>query len=76
MPLSFKGRLVQYAGRLHRQHEAKADPVIFDYLDEDHAITNAMFRRRSAGYKELGYRIEMPSAEAAPGLFEQEADQA
>lgn len=69
MPLSFKGRLVQYAGRLHRQHEAKADPVIFDYLDEDHAITNAMFRRRSAGYRELGYQIEMPAADFVPGLF-------
>lgn len=60
MPLSFKGRLIQYAGRLHRLHDAKGDSLIFDYLDENHAITNAMFRRRLAGYKELGYRIEMP----------------
>jgi superfamily II DNA or RNA helicase len=60
MPLSFKGRLVQYAGRLHRSHQAKDDILIFDYLDENHALTNAMFRRRLAGYKELGYRVEMP----------------
>ena len=60
MPLSFKGRLVQYAGRLHRQHDAKGDAVIFDYLDENHAITNAMFRRRLAGYKELAYHVELP----------------
>ena len=60
MPLSFKGRLIQYAGRLHRQHEDKGDALIFDYLDENQAITNAMFRRRLAGYKELGYHIEMP----------------
>lgn len=60
MPLSFKGRLIQYAGRLHRQHEDKGDALIFDYLDENQAITNAMFRRRLAGYKELGYGIEMP----------------
>ncbi|MEO6874824.1 MAG: DEAD/DEAH box helicase family protein [Opitutaceae bacterium] len=60
MPLSFKGRLIQYAGRLHRLHDAKGDPLIFDYLDENHAITNAMFRRRQTGYKELGYHIEMP----------------
>ena len=31
MPLSFKGRLVQYAGRLHRRHEAKGAAMIFDY---------------------------------------------
>ncbi len=60
MPLSFKGRLIQYAGRLHRRHDTKGDAVIFDYLDENHAITKAMFRRRLAGYMELGYRIEMP----------------
>jgi len=60
MPLSFKGRLIQYAGRLHRQHDAKGGALIFDYLDENQAITKAMFRRRLAGYKELGYLIEMP----------------
>jgi superfamily II DNA or RNA helicase len=56
---------VQYAGRLHRSHEAKRDVLIFDYLDENHAVTHAMFRRRLAGYKELGYRIELPPSGAA-----------
>jgi superfamily II DNA or RNA helicase len=65
MPLSWKGRLVQYAGRLHRRHEAKGAAVIFDYLDENHAITNAMFRRRLAGYRELNYTIEMPPGDTA-----------
>ena len=68
MPLSFKGRLIQYAGRLHRQHEAKGGAMIFDYVDGNHAITNAMFRRRLAGYRELGYSIEMPQGEA-PAWF-------
>lgn len=65
MPLSFIGRLVQYAGRLHRKHETKRDALIFDYLDENHATTNAMFRRRLAGYREFGYIVEMP-ADAIP----------
>ncbi len=34
--------------------------MIFDYLDDNHAITHAMFRRRLAGYEDLGYRIEFP----------------
>lgn len=72
MPLSFKGRLIQYAGRLHRRHESKGDAMIFDYLDENHAITNAMFRRRLAGYKELGYRVEMPQS-GAPTWFGNES---
>ncbi len=72
MPLSFKGRLVQYAGRLHRRHESKGDAMIFDYLDENHAITNAMFRRRLAGYRELGYRVEM-AQNGAPTWFGNES---
>ena len=46
--------------------------MIFDYLDENHAITNAMFRRRLAGYKELGYRVEMPQS-GAPTWFGNES---
>jgi len=59
MPLSWKGRLVQYAGRLHRRHQLKGTALIYDYVDENHAITNAMFRRRLAGYRELNYSIEL-----------------
>ena len=74
MPLSFKGRLVQYAGRLHRRHEAKGAAMIFDYLDHNHAITSAMFRRRLAGYKELGYEVEMPQSEDAPWFGDRPAE--
>jgi hypothetical protein len=40
----------------------------FDYLDKNQAITTAMFRRRVAGYRELGYVVEMPD-EANPVWF-------
>jgi superfamily II DNA or RNA helicase len=69
MPLSFKGRLIQYAGRLHRPHDAKGEPLIFDYLDDNLPLAQAMFRRRQAGYKELGYRIELPPTDAGSILF-------
>jgi len=59
MPLSFKGRLIQYAGRLHRVHEGKASARIYDYLDENSPLTRAMFRRRSVGYRQMGYKIEL-----------------
>jgi superfamily II DNA or RNA helicase len=57
MPLSFKGRLIQYAGRLHREHEDKREVRVYDYVDQGNPLTHAMFRRRSAAYRQMGYRI-------------------
>ena len=59
MPLSFKGRLIQYAGRLHRDHEGKSSARIYDYLDENSPLTRAMFRRRSLGYRQMGYQMDL-----------------
>lgn len=59
MPLSFKGRLIQYAGRLHRDHEGKSSARIYDYLDENSPLTRAMFRRRSIGYRQMGYQMDL-----------------
>lgn len=58
MPLSFKGRLVQYAGRLHRRHEAKTEVIIYDYLDSGHPLTQSMSRRRASAYAQMGYVTE------------------
>ena len=57
MPLSFKGRLIQYAGRLHREHSEKDEIHVYDYVDQGSALTAAMFRRRSAAYRQMGYVI-------------------
>lgn len=72
MPLSFKGRLVQYAGRLHREHEGKSSVRIYDYLDENIPLTRAMFRRRSTGYHQMGYLMddEAGAPENATGLLD------
>lgn len=61
MPISFKGRLIQYAGRLHRENSGKSEVLIFDYLDKSLPLTISMFRKRAVAYKKLGYRIEAPS---------------
>lgn len=58
MPISFKGRLVQYAGRLHRPHEGKKDVVIYDYLDTCSGLTVSMHRKRLLVYKTMGYQID------------------
>jgi superfamily II DNA or RNA helicase len=62
MPLSFKGRVVQYAGRLHRPHAEKREVRVYDYLDEGNPLTMAMFRRRSSAYRQMGYRMVVDQA--------------
>jgi superfamily II DNA or RNA helicase len=57
MPISWRGTLVQYAGRLHRLHAAKRDVVIYDYVDEDEPMLSKMATKREAGYKALGYEV-------------------
>ena len=40
--------------------QSKGAALLYDYVDEIHAITNAVFHRRLAGYRELNYSIELP----------------
>jgi superfamily II DNA or RNA helicase len=56
MPISWRGVLAQYAGRLHRLHAAKHDVVIYDYVDEREPMLAKMASRRETGYRTLGYR--------------------
>jgi superfamily II DNA or RNA helicase len=56
MPISWRGILAQYAGRLHRLHAAKRDVVIYDYVDGNEPMLAKMAVKREAGYRSLGYR--------------------
>lgn len=58
MPLSFKGRLVQYAGRLHRVVDGKKDVLIHDYVDSSCAVTLKMYHKRLKAYAGMGYKVE------------------
>jgi superfamily II DNA or RNA helicase len=55
MPVSWKGTLVQYAGRIHRLHEGKKDVRIYDYVDSNVPMLMNMFKKRLRGYRALGY---------------------
>ncbi len=57
MPLSWKGTLQQYVGRLHRLHDHKSKIKVFDYIDHKEPILNAMFNKRMKGYNSMGYKI-------------------
>ncbi len=56
MPVSWKGRIIQYVGRLHREHEDKEKVIVYDYLD-NMKILEKMYNRRLKGYKIAGYEI-------------------
>lgn len=66
MPVSWRGTIAQYAGRLHRQHDRKHEVRIYDYADLNVPMLARMFDRRCKGYKAIGYTILLP-ASAVPG---------
>jgi superfamily II DNA or RNA helicase len=56
LPVSWKGTLVQYAGRLHRLHPGKTEVRIYDYVDHEVSVLARMFERRLRGYRAIGYQ--------------------
>lgn len=65
MPISWKGRLHQYAGRLHRLYEGKTEVRIYDYVDVHVPVIERMYRKRLTGYAGIGYTVELADQEAA-----------
>jgi superfamily II DNA or RNA helicase len=59
LPISWRGTLTQYAGRLHRLSAAKKEVIIYDYVDFEVPVLAKMHARRKTGYKALGYEIEL-----------------
>ena len=74
MPVSWKGTLAQYAGRLHRNYEGKQEVLIYDYVDIRVPMLERMYHKRLSGYAAIGYTIRgdrsVPAAENR--IFSQE----
>jgi len=66
MPVSWRGTIAQYVGRLHRLHEGKTEVRVYDYADLNVPMLSRMFDRRCAGYEAVGYSLFLP-ASAVPG---------
>ncbi|NNM60692.1 MAG: DEAD/DEAH box helicase family protein, partial [Steroidobacteraceae bacterium] len=66
MPVSWKGTLQQYAGRLHREHAGKTDVRIVDFVDVGHPALRRMWDRRQRGYRAMGYRMSLADKSAGP----------
>ncbi len=65
LPVSWRGTIAQYAGRLHRLHEGKREVRIFDYADLDVPMLSRMFEKRCRGYEGIGYEILLPASAVA-----------
>lgn len=57
MPISWRGTLQQYAGRLHRNHAGKREVRIYDYVDAGVPTFTRMFGKRLRGYRAMGYTV-------------------
>lgn len=69
MPVSWRGVLEQYAGRLHRLHEGKQVVMIYDYVDAHVPVLVRMYLKRLKGYRSIGYGVRsLPGPAEGEGL--------
>jgi len=66
LPVSWRGTIAQYVGRLHRLHDGKTEVRVYDYADLNVPMLARMFDRRCAGYEAIGYTVLLPGS-AVPG---------
>jgi superfamily II DNA or RNA helicase/very-short-patch-repair endonuclease len=66
LPVSWRGTIAQYAGRLHRLYDGKREVRVYDYADLNAPMLARMFDRRCRGYQAVGYTLLLP-ASAIPG---------
>jgi superfamily II DNA or RNA helicase len=58
MPISFKGKLQQYAGRILRPRPGKEEVRIYDYVDSEVPMLARMFKKRLKTYRAMGFEGE------------------
>ena len=57
LPISWKGSLAQYVGRIHRQFKGKERVIVYDYVDLKLPMLQRMFQKRNKGYEAMGYSL-------------------
>lgn len=61
LPISWKGNIAQYAGRLHRDYGGKNEVCIYDYVDICVPLCDSMYRKRLREYASVGYGVPKPT---------------
>ncbi len=64
LPISWKGSLVQYVGRIHRQFNGKERVTVYDYVDQTLPMLRRMFQKRIKGYEAMGYSLSFKDNDA------------
>lgn len=59
LPIAWKGKVAQYAGRLHRNYPGKNEVQIYDYVDVHVPVLENMYQKRLKGYAAIGYKIKI-----------------
>lgn len=65
LPIAWKGKVAQYAGRLHRNYPGKSEVQIYDYIDIHIPVLERMYQKRVRGYAAIGYKIKVDAAPQA-----------
>ncbi len=58
MPIAWKGKVAQYAGRLHRNYKGKNEVQILDYVDIRVPVLERMYQKRLKSYASIGYQTK------------------
>ena len=58
LPISWRGTVAQYAGRLNRNYDLKREVIIYDYVDIQVPVLAGMFKKRKNAYKAIGYNVK------------------
>lgn len=70
LPIAWKGKVAQYAGRLHRNYAGKTEVQVYDYVDLHIPVLEKMYQKRLKGYASIGYKIKGSSTpSSAPDLI-------
>ena len=67
MPVSFRGVVEQYAGRLNRDYEGKDKVIVYDYVDRHIPMFDNMYAKRLKAYKQIGYDVCSGIEQYEPG---------
>jgi superfamily II DNA or RNA helicase len=67
LPISWRGTLQQYVGRLHRLHDNKRVVQVYDYVDRHVPVLMRMYAKRVKGYQAIGYMLQ--GDRDSPGLI-------
>ena len=70
LPIAWKGKVAQYAGRLHRNYDGKTKVQVYDYVDVHIPVLERMYQKRVKSYSSIGYKTKLLSnINAAPDLI-------